>query len=60
MQQLETFEADQPLSGTEAEQRRQRREVFLAFLAETLKRKLTKAEIADLRRRLRERAKVAA
>ncbi len=53
--QLETFEHSQPLTGTVTEQRRKRREVFMRFLADTLKRTLTPTEIAELRSRLRER-----
>lgn len=60
MQPLTTFEFTEPLTGTIADQRRKRRQAFLLFLADTLKRKLTKAEIAELRQRLRERAKVRA
>lgn len=60
MTELETYEATAPLTGAIAEQRRQRRQAFLLFLADVLKRKLTPAEIAELRRRLRERAKVGA
>jgi hypothetical protein len=56
---LETYEANQPLTGTVTEQRRKRREAFVLFLADVLKRKLSKAEIAELRKRLRERKKVA-
>jgi len=55
--QLETFESTAPLTGTEAEQRQQRRQAFVLFLAELLKRKLSPAEIAELRKRLQERGK---
>lgn len=60
MQPLTTFEFTEPLTGPIVEQRRQRREAFILFLADVLKRKLSKAEIAELRERLKERAKVAA
>jgi hypothetical protein len=57
---LETFEHNQPLTGTIDEQRYQRRQAFILFLADVMKRRLSKAEIAELRKRLRERAKVSA
>lgn len=57
---LETYEHNQPLTGTITEQRRQRREAFVLFLADVLKRRLSKAEFAELDKRLRERAKVSA
>jgi len=55
--QLEIFEHAAPLTGTDA--RQQRREAFRRFLASVLRRRLTDAEIAELRGRLRERSKQA-
>jgi hypothetical protein len=57
---LETFEANQPLTGTIDEQRWKRREAFWRFLMDVMKRRLSEAEIAELRERLRERKKVSA
>lgn len=55
--QLETFEHAAPLTGTPTEQRQQRRDAFRRFLASVLRRKMTTAEIEELRERLAEKAK---